>query len=136
MRKELRPGKGSHTQERVVLQKDFSVAREAEHIIGKALEQDGRLVILCPIALFSTTTGDAWMLDMDDRLALCLARQGEVLPYQITESESDFHIQWDARYTIEGDVFIVADGLGSVKKITGYPVQDILRAERRTRATR
>ena len=118
------------------MRKDFSVAREVEYIVGKARDRDSRLVILGPLALFSTVTGDAWMLDLDDGLALCLAQDGEDMPSQITESDIDFGIQWEARYVIEEGMFIAFDGAGSAKAYTGYPVNDILSAERRTRASR
>jgi hypothetical protein len=127
------PSKVAGTKERVVMGKDFSVAREVEYIVRKARDHDSRLVILGPLALFSTVTGDAWMLDLDDALALCLAEDGEALPGQISETEIDFGIQWEARYVIEEDMFIAVDGAGSAKAFTGYPVSDILRAEWRTR---
>lgn len=41
---------------------------------------------LGPLLFFSTETGDAWVLDPADHLALCLARDGEPLPANIIET--------------------------------------------------
>jgi hypothetical protein len=75
---------------------------------------------------FSTETGDAWVLDPEDNLALCLSRDGEEQDYTIYESPTDFRIEWSASYQIEENRFIVYSQFGEVKAITGYPTKAIL----------
>ena len=59
---------------------------EADYIIGKAQKRDTLIVSLGSIVFFSTYTGDAWMLDSEDGLALCLARDAARQEYLILET--------------------------------------------------
>ena len=88
------------------------------------------MVTLGQLVFFSTQTGDAWLLDPEDRLALRLANSGDRLPVQIVETATRFAIEWNASYTLEDDAFIVTDALGA-RAILGYPIADLLVAERR-----
>jgi hypothetical protein len=107
------------------------ITDEANYIIRRAQDNDARVVTLGPLILFSTETGDAWMLDPEDGLALCLARAGEAQPFTITETSANFSIEWKASYQIDGDVFIVTEWAGRTRSILGYPTAEILRATRR-----
>ena len=79
---------------------------------------------------FSTETGDAWLLDPEDHLAVRLAEDGSRLPVQIVETATRYAIEWNASYTFEDDAFIVTHRSG-VRVILGYPIADLLTAERR-----
>ena len=104
--------------------------REVDYIVGRAAESDARVVTLGQLVFFSTETGDAWLLDPEDHLALCLAQSGSRLPAQIVETATRFAIEWHASYRFEDDAFIVTDGSG-VRAILGYPMVDLRAAERR-----
>lgn len=117
-----------------VLSRDqLSLSREAGYIIGRAQNHEARLVTLGALILFSTETGDAWMLDPADGLALCLARAGDPQPFTITETSTTIGIEWNANYRIEGAVFSVVERSGQVKSILGYPTREIVQAARRVR---
>ena len=60
--------------------KDFRLADEVRYMQRRASQYQGRIVTVAPLVLFSTGTGDAWMLDPSDQLAVPLAREGESLP--------------------------------------------------------
>jgi len=96
--------------------------------VRRAAEGDARVVTLGPLVFFSTQTGDAWLLDPSDHLALCLARDGDPQPINLTESERTFAIGWEMTYQISGDRFIVADQLGQSRTVLGYPVREIIDA--------
>jgi len=49
--------------------KRFRLADEVRYIQNKAAEHDGRVVTLGQLILFSTDSGDAWLLDVTDQLA-------------------------------------------------------------------
>jgi hypothetical protein len=49
--------------------KGLRLADEVRYIQNKAAEHDGRVVTLGQLILFSTDTGDAWLLDVPDQLA-------------------------------------------------------------------
>ncbi len=106
------------------------VAGEAEYIVRKAQERDSRVVTLGSIAFFSTDTGDAWMLDTEDGLALCLARDGARQNCAILETDSGFQVGWDAQYEIRGDAFVVSTADGRTRTIIGYPTEEIADAIR------
>ena len=106
--------------------KDFRPADEVRHIQRQAANQHRRIVTVGPLILFSTETGDAWLLDPADRLAARLARGGESEPIHIEESDTTFAIGWKGRYRIEGPAFIFADkDSGRVTTVLGYPTDQL-----------
>ena len=69
----------------VVDAKGFRLADEIGYIQDKAADHDGRIVTIGQLILFSTDTGDAWLLDVTDRLAARLARDGDPEPIYLEE---------------------------------------------------
>jgi hypothetical protein len=59
--------------------------------------------------LFSTETGDAWLLDRTDLLAARLARDAEAAPIQIVETATTVAIEWTGSYRINGPAFVYSD---------------------------
>ncbi|MBV9326411.1 MAG: hypothetical protein JO352_21815 [Chloroflexi bacterium] len=104
--------------------------REVDYIVARAAESDARVVTLGQLVFFSIQTGDAWLLDPEDHLALRLATDGGRLPVQIVETATRFAIEWNASYRFEDDAFVVDDASG-MRAIIGYPVTDLRLAERR-----
>jgi len=133
-RKKRREPRAPQTRRQIVRREQISIRGEANYIISRAKNNDARVVALGPLVFFSTETGDAWMLDPEDGLALCLAQGGEAQPFTITETATDFGIEWKADFGIDGDVFIVTEQSGRTRSILGYPGREILRAARRTTA--
>jgi hypothetical protein len=86
--------------------KNFRLADEVRYILRRAAEHDGRVVTIGQLVLFSTETGDAWLLDPSDQLAARLARDGDPEPFHIEENETTFTIHWKGRYRIEGAAFV------------------------------
>ena len=73
-------------------------------------------------------TGDAWLLDVSDRLALRLARDGDPDPIHLEETDASFAIEWKGQYRIDGPAFIYTDrASGRMTTILGYPTQVIAR---------
>ncbi len=58
-RKTIKRGTG----QRAIEAKDFRLADEVNYIQCRAAKHDGRVVTVGPLILFSTDTGDAWLLD-------------------------------------------------------------------------
>jgi hypothetical protein len=56
---------------------------EVRYIQRPAAAHDGRVVTLGQFVLFSTETGDAWLLDPSDHFAASLARDGDPEPVGI-----------------------------------------------------
>ena len=111
--------------------KDFRLADEIRHIQRCAARHDGRIITLGQLILFSTQTGDAWLLDKDDGLAAPLTRDGNPEPLHIEETDANFTIEWTGHYRIEGDAFIYADRkTDGTRAILGYPTQKLEHAAR------
>lgn len=60
--------------------KTFRLAEEVHYIQRRAARHEGRIVTLGQLRLFSTESGDAWLLDIADQLATPLAPNGDPLP--------------------------------------------------------
>jgi hypothetical protein len=113
-----RPGKTA------IAGKDFRLAEEIDYIQSRAAEHDGRLVTVGPLVLFSTETGDAWLLDPADHLAARLARDGDPEELYFEETDSSFAIGWKGNYQIDRDAFVFIDrDTGRVTTILGYPTR-------------
>src|SRR5271169_5906709 len=106
---------------RIVEGGSFRLADEVRYIQHRAADYDGRIVTIGQLVLFSTETGDAWLLDRTDRLAARLARDGEAEPIDIDESDTTFTIGWKGSYRIEGPTFVYSDrATGRVTATLGY----------------
>ena len=111
---------------RAVEGKDFRLAEEIDYIQGRAAAYDGRFVTVGPLALFSTETGDAWLLDPTDHLAARIARDGDPEEIYFEETETNFAIGWKGNYQIDGDAFVFIDrDTARVTAISGYPTRRI-----------
>jgi hypothetical protein len=105
---------------------------EVRYIQRRASEHDARFITVGELALFSTNTGDAWLLDPADRLAARLARDGDPEAIFIEETEANFTIGWKGRYRIDGTIFVYTDrDSGRVLSILGYPTAQTLNCDDR-----
>jgi hypothetical protein len=100
----------------------WRLADEVQYIQRRAAEYDSRIVTVGPLVLFSSETGDAWVLDPADQLATPVAREGDPLPVQVEDTATSFTIGWSGRYRIDGDAFVyIAKDSRTVRTILGYP---------------
>jgi hypothetical protein len=121
-RKTIRRGPG----QQVVAGRVFRLADEVRYTQRRAANHAGRIVTIGQLVLFSTETGDAWLLDPADRLAARLAREGESEPVHIEETDTTFAIGWKGRYRLEGLAFVYADtDSGRVTTTLGYPTDQL-----------
>jgi len=126
MPRKRRPAGRRGPGQRIVEGKSFRLADEVRYVQRRAAAHDGRIVTIGQLVLFSTETGDAWLLDPADRLAARLARDGESEPIHIEETDTTFAIGWKGRYRIEGPAFVYADNdSGRVTTILGYPTDQL-----------
>ena len=110
----------------VAATKGFRLADEIGYIQDKAADHDGRIVTIGQLILFSTDTGDAWLLDVADQLAARLARDGDPEPVYLEETDTSFAIEWKGCYRVDGSAFIYSDrDTGRVTTILGYPTQKL-----------
>jgi hypothetical protein len=106
--------------------KSLRLADEVRYIQRRAAGHDGRVVTIGQLFLFSTETGDAWLLDPADQLAAQLAHDGDPVQIHIEENDTTFAIGWKGGYRIEGPAFIYVDhDTGQVSTILGYPTHQL-----------
>jgi hypothetical protein len=120
-------------KQRVLRREQISINGEADYIVARAMAREGRIVSVGPLVFFSTATGDAWMLDAEDSLSLCLAVDGERQPATIVETPERFAVEWTGTFRIEGEVMVFADHAGGSRTILGYPTREIVTALARAR---
>ena len=102
----------------------WRLADEVQYIQRRAAVYDSRIVTIGPLVLFSTETGDAWVLDPADHLAMPVAREGEPLPVHIEDTATNYAIDWTGQYRIDGDAFVYVDkDAQRVRTILGYPTR-------------
>ena len=108
------------------------LADEIRSIQRRAAARHGRVVTADQLVLFSTETGDAWLLDPSDHLAAPLARAGDPQSIAVEETDANFQIAWPGAYRLDGPAFIYTDRqTRRVFTIIGYPTQLLAAAERR-----
>jgi hypothetical protein len=115
----------------VVQGRDLRLADEVRYIQSRAADRDARIVTIGPLVLFSTQTGDAWLLDPADHLALPLTRDGDPQPAQIEDTDTAFAIGWTGHYHIDGPAFIcINQRNGRMTTTFGYPTQKLAQKPR------
>ncbi|MDP5239125.1 hypothetical protein Q9Q94_06255 [Uliginosibacterium sp. 31-16] len=124
----------------LIKQSDVSFLKEVEYILGLAAAGKSHVVALEHCVLFSTEDGDAWVLDANDGLALCLSWHGRRQDFVIEESAERFFVGYDADFMLREGAFVVRSDnprIGS-RTILGYPAQglaDLFENIRRRRTT-
>jgi hypothetical protein len=114
------------SDERWVEGKDLCLVDEVRYIQQRAAENIGRIVTIGPLLLFSTESGDAWILDPADHLATRIAERGDPRPVHIEEMETSFAVGWQGCYEIVGSAFVFTDPeSGRVATTLGYPTRQI-----------
>jgi hypothetical protein len=86
----------------VVNGKDFRRAGEIRYIQEKAAGYGLRIAAIGQPILFSTETGDTRPIDVNDKLAARLARDGDPEHIHLEETDPSFAIVWKDHYRIDG----------------------------------
>jgi hypothetical protein len=111
---------------RMVDGKSFRLADEVRYIQQRAAAHDSRIVGIGQLVLFSSESGDAWMLDPSEHLAVRLASDGHPEPIHIEDTETTFSVAWTGQYGIVGPAFLYTDRESRrVTTLFGYPTQKL-----------
>jgi hypothetical protein len=113
-----------------------TIRAECEAIISAELRGDVKIVVTkarpaCPpFVVFSTGIGDAWLLEPDERVAMCLLWHGEREVIGVSEDPSRIEVAWDGGYELLGDFFHVDTDNPKIgeRAIAGYPLDDVRKA--------
>lgn len=110
-----------------------SIRDECEAIIAAELRGEVKAVVTrdgvaCPpFVLFSTGIGDAWLLEPDAQLAMCLVWQGKRQEIGLRDDPDRIEVEWDVAYALLGNFFSVESRHREIgtRAIGGYPLDDV-----------
>lgn len=86
----------------------------------------GPEVLPVPFVLFASQ-GDAWLLDPEENLALCLMFRGQKMPREFSDSARQIGIAWDGEFRLDGENFTVKTEHPAIgtRVILGYPLAEL-----------
>jgi hypothetical protein len=112
-----------------------SVKIEVEKIQESARAKKAAVLALGVFVLFSTTNGDAWLLEVTDMDAIQVARGGEKLMVQIEENPETIEINWTHKFDVKNKKFILTAYLDKSEEVReDYPVHSILATVKKIRS--
>ena len=112
-----------------------SVKIEVEKIQESAKGGKAAVLALGVFVLFSTATGDAWLLEVTDMDAIQVARGGEKLTVQIEENPETIEINWTHKFDIKNKQFILTSYKDKSEEIREeYPAHAILSTVKKIRS--
>lgn len=99
-------------------------AEKAQQAASEKRQGIGALGVLL---LFSTTSGDAWLLEITGGDALQLSDQGVALPVVIEENPETTEVEWSHTYALREGQFAVTSYKDKAEKVyaADYPVKEI-----------
>lgn len=110
-----------------------ALRRECEAIISAELAGQIKIVMTGPevgagpFVLFSTGVGDAWLLDAQDQLAMCLVLHYKRMDLTFSEDPMNLAIGFHGGYELRGDFFHIESPhqLIGDRAIGGYPLSEL-----------
>lgn len=98
------------------------VTREIEKIQEQAAARKPTFRLIGAFIFFAAPNGDAWVLELIEKDALIVAKNGAKLNVVINESAETIEINWSHRFAIEGKKFVATTYLdNSVEVYNDYP---------------
>ena len=87
------------SETRVTDEARLDLPKECRHIVGRALAGEDAIVQMGCLMFIAFSSGDAFALDLDHKVAcpLCLARKKQ--PYGLMQTGTHWAFQWPWRYS-------------------------------------
>ncbi len=112
----------------------ISLKTEVEKLQGKAAIREKFVHALGVFILFSTESGDGWLLEITDMDAIQVASNGEKIEFEIEENPDTIEINWPYQFTIKDKKFVTtAYADNEVKIWEDYPAHRIVSAVKKIR---
>ncbi len=101
------------------------ILRAAQEGIDKIVVT-GPEVLPVPFVLFASQ-GDAWLLDPEENLALCLMFRGQKMERVFRDSARQIEIAWDGPFRLDGEGFAVHTEHPDIgaRVVLGYPLDEL-----------
>jgi len=112
-----------------------SVKIEVERIQASASAKKSAVLALGVFVLFSTTNGDAWLLEVTDMDAIQVAQGGKKIAVQIEENPETIEINWTHKFDVKNKKFILTSYKDKSEEVReDYPVHTILSTVKKIRS--
>ncbi len=112
-----------------------SVRVEVEKIQELASAKKAAVLALGVFVLFSTTSGDAWLLEVTDMDAIQVTQGGEKIAVQIEENPETIEINWTHKFDVKSKKFILTSYKDKSEEVReDYPVHTILSTVKKIRS--
>ena len=93
------------------------------------------MLALGVFVLFSTTSGDAWLLEVTEMDAIQVAKSGEKLAVQIEENPETIEINWTHKFDVKNKKFILTSYKDKSEEVReDYPAHTILSTVKKIRS--
>lgn len=112
-----------------------SVKAEVEKIQKNAVAKKTAVLALGVFVLFSTDTGDAWLLEVTEMDAIQVAQDGNALAVQIEENPETIEINWTHKFEVKDKKFILTSYSDKSEQVReDYPAHTILSTVKKIRS--
>jgi hypothetical protein len=125
-------GEGDPESARLV--EGFQLSEEISSLLARCARGEGVVIGLGGFVLFSTTTGDAWLIEAFSNGALNLMRDYQPADYRIAEDDQRVEVEWRGSYQLRGADFVTDALPGAPRVVRGYPTEAICATIERLRA--
>jgi len=113
-------------------QKPPSVRNEIEKIQQDAIAGKATVREFGVFILFSTSAGDAWLLEISQSDALFVASAGEKVDFELEENPQTIEINWTHTFAIRNKQFVTKSYKEKIEEIhASYPSQAVSAAIKR-----
>lgn len=103
-----------------------TVRQAIDEIAQEALNKLEKIKVLGVFVLFSTNTGDAWLLEVTDKDAIRIANKGKMCALELDENPETIMINWSHKFSIANKKFVTTAYRNKRKsEYENYPVAKI-----------
>ncbi len=109
--------------------KEASLKEKIIDLQEKAIARQASFYTLGAFILFTTVTGDGWVLEITEMDAVQVASNGKKLDIAIEENAETIEINWTYHFVLEGKIFIAKSYANNeITNWEGYPTHSIASA--------
>ncbi len=112
----------------------ISLNMEVEKLQEKAAKKEKFVHALGVFILFSTESGDGWLLEITDMDAIQVATNGKKIEFEIDEHPDTIEINWPYQFTIKNKKFVTTAYADNETRVwDDYPSHRIVSAVKKIR---
>ena len=79
---------------------NLDLPKECDYIVSKAQAGENAMVLIGALVFLAYTTGDAFVLDIEDKFACPLCDEGEKLRYPLFDTGTTWVFVWPWRFSV------------------------------------